>query len=96
MVVIYWISFVVVAVMFQLVYALMFIQPSPFTYAPVVYAVLSLIPSAAISFVNWLLRTKVYQLDFVKHMKITQTTEDTDEQSDVNDLDASSEEHMHI
>ena len=83
--------------LFQLVYALMFIQPLPFTNAPVVYAVLSLIPSAAISFVNWLLKTKVYQLDFAKHLKIAQTTEETDEQSDVNDLDTSSEkEHMHI
>ena len=60
--------------LFQLVYALMFIQPSPFMNAPVVYGVLSLIPSAAISFVNWLLKTKVYQLDFAKHLKITQTT----------------------
>ena len=60
--------------------------------APAVYAVLSLIPSAAISFVSWLLKTKVYQFDFAKHLKTTQTTEDSDEQRDANDLDTSSEE----
>ena len=79
-------------VFFLLVYALMFIQPSPFMNAPAVYAVLSLIPSAAISFVSWLLKTRVYQFDFTKHLKTTQTTEDTDEQSDANDLDTNSEE----
>ena len=39
---------IIILLLFQLVYALMFIQPSPFTNAPVVYAVFSLIPSAAI------------------------------------------------
>lgn len=69
----------------------MLIQPSSITNGPV-YTVLSLIPSAAISLISWLLKTKVYQFDFAKHLQMTQSTEHTDEQRDTNDLDASSEE----
>ena len=57
-----------------------------------VYTVLSLIPSAAISLISWLLKTKVYQFDFAKHLQMTQSTEDTDERRDSNHLDTISEE----
>ena len=69
-----------------LVYALILNQPSSISTSPV-YTFLLLIPSAAISFVSWLLKTKIYQFDFAKHLQRAQSTEtdDTDEQTDTND-----------
>ena len=44
--------------------------------------VYTLIPLAAILFFSWLLKNKVYQFDFAKHLQTVQSTEDTDEQTD--------------
>ena len=73
-------------VLILLVYALILNQPSSISTSPV-YTFLLLIPSAAISFVSWLLKTKIYQFDFAKHLQRAQSTEtdDTDEQTDTND-----------
>lgn len=63
----------------QLVYAIALSQSSSITAGPV-YTVFSLIPPAAISFVTWMLKTKVFQFDISELQEDEHTTEDTNEQ----------------
>ena len=74
-------------VLFLVVYVLLLNQSLSFTIGPV-YTVLSLIPTAAISFVSWMLKTKVFQLEEIKN------AEDTNEQIAANNDSDSEEEHI--
>lgn len=67
----------------QLVYALALSQSSSITSSPV-YTILSLVPSAVISFVTWMLKTKFFQFDTteLQELENERSLEDTNEQRD--------------
>jgi hypothetical protein len=72
--------------MFELVYALVSNQSANIAAAPV-YTILSLIPPAAISFVTWMVKSKVFQLKLPanEHDTTEDTTEDSNRQRDTSD-----------
>ena len=67
---------VLIVPLFLVVYALFLNQSLSITIGPV-YTVLSLIPTAAISFISWILKTKIFQLEKLKN---AQNSEDTNGQ----------------
>ena len=76
-------------VLFLVVYAILLNQSLSITTGPV-YTVLSLIPTAAISFVSWMLKTKAFQFEELKNAK------DTNEQGAANNNTDSEEEHIRL
>lgn len=77
---------------FQFVYAFVSNQSANITTAPV-YTILSLIPSAVISLVTWMLKTEVFQFEFAKlHWEDEHTTNDTNDQRDISNSNTPQEE----
>ena len=81
---------VLIVPLFLVVYALLLNQSLSITIGPV-YTVLSLIPTAAISFVSWMLKTKVFQFEKLKNAL---NSEDTNEQRAANNNTDSEEERI--
>ena len=79
----------------QLVYALALSQSSSITSSPI-YTVLSLLPSAVISFVTWVLKTKFFQFDTteLQELENEHTIENTNEQLEANNSTIVSEERI--
>ena len=76
--------------LFPVVYALLLNQSLSITAGPV-YTVLSLIPTAAISFVSWMLKTKAFQFEELKN---AQNSEDTNEPRAANNDNDQEEERI--
>ena len=73
-------------VLYPLVYAVMLNQSS--NISPI-YTILSLVPSAAISFITWTLKNKLFHSLSIEEL---QNAEDTTEKRDKNDLNSDTEE----
>lgn len=80
-------------VIFQLVYGLILEQSSGTSRA--LHSIITLIPTAAISFISWSLKTKVFRFDFTKQQQnVGDASEQRDTQSGTDSLNADTEERV--
>ena len=78
-------------ILYSFTYAMMLNQSLPTVTGPI-YTLLSLIPTAIVSFITWILKSKFFDSVSIEELQNAERAEDTTEQTDTNDLNADTEE----